>query len=174
MIPSITSHCINSNCDEINMIPLFAASSDLKSRSRIGAIAAIRVSNLTNISPTQLECWGLKPEFPFIALRFEFGPFYLNEAKLPKVKCGMLRSLRSDEKLFPFRLSWTIEERLNNQILTNNEWPPKGINMKNIPNASTINDLMESSAKEYALCLFALTRYKNDEQMALSCLLDTK
>ena len=43
MIPSITAKCINSNCDGINMIPLFAASADLKSRSRIGAMVAIRV-----------------------------------------------------------------------------------------------------------------------------------
>merc|ERR1712228_328516 len=174
MIPSITSQCINSNCDEINMIPLFAAASDLKSRSRIGAMVAIRVCNLTNINPTQLEVWGITPEYPFIALRFEFGSFFLNEAKIPNVKCGMVRKLSSDEKLIQFRLSWTIEERLKNQIFTNSEWPPKDIKMKKIPNASTINDLMESSAKEYALCLEALNKYKGNEQQALSCLLDTK
>ena len=84
----------------------------------------------------------------------------------------MCRKLASDEKLHAFRLSWTIGERLNNSLLTNKEWPPKGIDMKEIPQASAINDLMESSAKEYALCLQALRKFKGDDQQALSCLLD--
>ena len=54
-IPEVTTASINSNCDEINMIPLFAASPDLKSRSRIGAMVGIRVANLTNITTEQLE-----------------------------------------------------------------------------------------------------------------------
>eukprot|EP01083_Nonionella_stella_P289886 986463_1 len=173
VIPEMTSKSINSNCDEINMIPLFAAQPDLKSRSRIGAMVGIRVANLTNITSDQLEVWGLTPQYPFIALKFEFGPFYLNEAKVPKVEVGMCAKLSPDEKLHPFRLSWTIEERLNNAKLTNKEWPPKGIDMKDIPKASTVNDLMESSAKEYALVLQALKKYKGDEQQALTCLLDS-
>lgn len=68
-IPEMTDSSINSNCDEINMIPLFAATPDLKSRSRIGAMVGIRVANLTNITTDQLEVWGLTPEFPFIALK---------------------------------------------------------------------------------------------------------
>jgi len=171
-IPEMTDSSIHSNCDEINMIPLFAATPDLKSRSRIGAMVGIRVANLTNITTDQLEVWGLTPEFPFIALKFEFGPFYLNEAKLPKVEVGMCRKLSPDEKLHAFRLSWTIGERLNNSLLTNKEWPPKGIDMKDIPKASAISDLMESSAKEYALCLKAVRKYKGDDQQALSLLLD--
>jgi len=171
-IPTITQTAIDSNCDEISMLPLFAASSDLKSRSRVGAMVAIRVSNLTNITAEQLEVWGLTEEFPFIALRFEFGPFYLNEAKLPKVEVGMCSTLSADEALRPFRLSWTINERLSNSMLTNSKWPPHGIDMKKIPVTSKINELMESSAKEYALCLQALRQYKGDEQQALEALLN--
>eukprot|EP01083_Nonionella_stella_P001411 4058_1 len=171
-IPEMTAQAINSNCDEINMIPLFAATPDLKSRSRIGAMVAIRVANLTNITTDQLEVWGLSSEYPFIALKFEFGPFYLNEAKVPKMQVGMCRKLSADEKLHPFRLSWTIEERVNNSMLTNKQWPPAGIDMKDIPQASCINELMESSAKEYAVCLRALRKYKKDVQLALAALLD--
>eukprot|EP01084_Bolivina_argentea_P071794 130449_1 len=171
-IPEMTAQAINSNCDEINMIPLFAATPDLKSRSRIGAMVAIRVANLTNITTDQLEVWGLSSAYPFIALKFEFGPFYLNEAKVPKMQVGMCRKLSADEKLHPFRLSWTIEERVNNSMLTNKQWPPNGIDMKHIPQASSINELMESSAKEYAVCLEALRKYKNDVQLALAALLD--
>ena len=73
-IPSITTKTLSSNCDEVNMIPLFAAAPDLKSRSRIGAMVAIRVANLTNITTDQLEVWGLTPEFPFIALKVVRAP----------------------------------------------------------------------------------------------------
>ena len=68
-IPDITRKSIMSNCDEINMVPLFAASADLKSRSRVGAMVGIRVENLSNITSEQLEVWGLTKEFPYIALK---------------------------------------------------------------------------------------------------------
>jgi len=171
-IPTITTSTLSSNCDEINMIPLFAAAPDLKSRSRIGAMVAIRVANLTNITTDQLEVWGLTPEFPFIALKFEFGPFYLNEAKLPHVEVGMVRSVDAEAKLHAFRLSWTIKERINNALLVNAQWPPKGIDMKETPDAGAINDLMESSSREYALCMLALQKAKGDDGQALNLLLD--
>jgi len=171
-IPDITRQAIMSNCDEVNMIPLFAASPDLKSRSRVGCMVAIRVENLSNITTEQLEVWGLTPEFPYIALKFEFGPFFLNEAKVPKVQVGMARSLNPDEPLKAFRLSWTIEERLRNTKLSNEEWPPKGIDMKHIPIASAVQELMESSAREYALCLEALRKCHDDQTEALNLLLD--
>lgn len=71
-IPEITEKAIRSNCDEINMVPLFAAAPDLKSRSRVGATVAIRVENLVNITTEQLEVWGITPEYPYIALKVEF------------------------------------------------------------------------------------------------------
>ncbi len=50
----------------------------------------------------------------------------------------MCKNLSPDTKLGALKSTWTIERRLNN---------------KNSPIASTISDLMESSAKEYALQL---------------------
>ena len=70
------------------------------------------------------------------------------------------------------RCTRTIEERLNNNTLSNKEWPPKGIEMKDIPNASAVNELMESSAREYALCLLALRKCHDDQTEALNLLLD--
>lgn len=84
----------------------------------------------------------------------------------------MTRTLDKEEPLKAFRLSWTIEERLNNAKLSNKEWPPKGIDMKTIPSAAAVNELMESSAREYALCLQALRKCNDDQAEALNLLLD--
>ncbi len=73
-IPSVTSNAIYSNCCEVNMIPLFAAMPDLKSRSRVGAIVALRVSQLSNITPKQLQVWNITSGYPYIALKVTCVP----------------------------------------------------------------------------------------------------
>ena len=103
-IPEVTFEAITNNCVEVNMIPLFAAVPDLKSRLRIGAVLGLRIDRLSNITDEQLEVWNITPEFKYIAVRMVFDPFYLNEAKLPRIEVGMTRSLSVTEKMVCFCL----------------------------------------------------------------------
>ncbi|ETO20146.1 hypothetical protein RFI_17071, partial [Reticulomyxa filosa] len=68
-IPTVTVEAITNNCVEINMIPLFSAVPDLKSRARIGAVIGIKIEKLSNITQEQLEVWNITPEYPYIGIK---------------------------------------------------------------------------------------------------------
>ena len=108
-IPQVTVKALSNNCIEINMIPMFVAKADLKSRSRIGALIGIRINQLFNLSHEQSEVWGINADkYTFIVLKFEFGRFYLNEGNPPSVSVGLSEKLIWEEKLAEFRHAWTI------------------------------------------------------------------
>ena len=188
-IPSGTSRSIRNSIKEINMLGLFCGISELKSRARIGALLGIKIAELLSkqlVSREQLEVWGIDyKKYSFIVLKFEFGPWYLNEIKPPNVSVGLSDKLEWDNNisLKSFRLAWTIGERCKNSLfMSNNNWKPD-INrktfMSNIEdNTSTANKidkicgLMESTHHNYSICLQALLKSKFDSDSALNLILD--
>jgi hypothetical protein len=156
------------------MLPAFAAVPDLKARSRIGAVLGIRIDKLSNITDEQLEVWNITPDYNFITLKLEFDPYFLSEAKVPRIQVGMSKELSVTAPLEGFRLSWTILERAKNVVLSSAAWPPEDIKMDAIPDASAVNDLMEMTGAEYAVCLKALKKAGGDKATASAFLFDEK